>query len=105
MNDPFRLEQGPFKASSQTMDVRHQYGYSRIEGMMQQTAIANAEQSAQMNAIVLNYRPKETCAACSKVKRLPYKRGEQAFPLPVCTDCYVLDRSRFWHLLYGLGLR
>jgi hypothetical protein len=85
--------------------ARQQYGYSAVEGMMQQQAQANADENARMNAIMLHApRPKETCAACSKIKRLPYKRGEQLYKLPVCVDCYEENRPRLWHVLYGLGL-
>jgi hypothetical protein len=71
------------------------YGASLAEQMMGIQQEKNERLNAQMNAIVLGPKPLETCDHCGKVRRLQHR---------ACVDCYTMNRSRLWHLLYGLGL-
>ncbi len=86
------------------------YGYSKAELMMGAVQQQNEYLNAQMNAIVLG---PEKCVHCGKVRRLQGERevwkwmpsGDRHMAKgKACVDCYVRNRSRFWHVLYGLGL-
>jgi hypothetical protein len=73
------------------------YGSSRLEELMGMQQEKSELLNAQMNALCCAPPPKKTCAHCGKVRRLQGDGG-------ACADCYTKQRSRFWHILYGLGI-